>query len=186
LRRPAARKETGAQDRQANPDPPANGKAPRTWCVCQWPNEVHASALRPARAECAHLRAFKVHPRCSNRLAMLQHTRITVTTMTEDQTIVDALASYTGTVTRCPAGRASASERSVAERSSSVSAAMRGRGPTRSCSGGCGVGDGDESRCGCSASDVNGCCDESRSWRLAAPPPLKNARPSALMGPVAR
>jgi hypothetical protein len=47
LRRPAARKETGAQDRQANPDPPAIGKAPRTWCVCQWPNEVHASTLRP-------------------------------------------------------------------------------------------------------------------------------------------
>ena len=49
LRRPAARKETGAQDRQANPDPPANGKAPRTWCVCQWPNEVHGSALRPGQ-----------------------------------------------------------------------------------------------------------------------------------------
>src|SRR5262245_12062640 len=62
----------------------------------------------PARAECAHRRAFKVHPRCSNRVAMLQHTRITVTTMTEDKTIVDALARYTGTVTRCPPGRASA------------------------------------------------------------------------------
>src|SRR5262245_23366336 len=40
LRRPAARKETGAKGRQANPDPPANGKAPRTWCVCRWPNSV--------------------------------------------------------------------------------------------------------------------------------------------------
>jgi hypothetical protein len=49
LRSPAARKETGAQDRPANPDPPANGKAPRTWCVCQWPNEVHASTLRPGQ-----------------------------------------------------------------------------------------------------------------------------------------
>jgi hypothetical protein len=49
LRTPAARKETGAQDRPANPDPPANGKAPRTWCVCQWPNEVHASTLRPGQ-----------------------------------------------------------------------------------------------------------------------------------------
>src|SRR5262245_66533623 len=54
----------------------------------------------PARAECAHRRAFKVHPRCSNRVAMLQHTRTTVTTMTEDKTMVDALASYTGTVMR--------------------------------------------------------------------------------------
>ena len=62
----------------------------------------------PARAECAHRRAFKVHPRCSNRVAMLQHTRITVTTMTENKTIVDALARYTGTVTRCPPSRASA------------------------------------------------------------------------------
>jgi hypothetical protein len=62
----------------------------------------------PARAECAHRRAFKVHPRCSNRVAMLQHTRTTVTTMTEDKTMVDALASYTGTVMRCPPGRASA------------------------------------------------------------------------------
>jgi hypothetical protein len=34
--------------------------------------------------------------------------RITVTTMTVDETTVDALASYTGTVTRCPPGRASA------------------------------------------------------------------------------
>jgi hypothetical protein len=64
---PAARNETGAQDRQANPDPPANGKAPRTWCVCQWPNEVHAGALAPARGECAHRRAFKVHAHCSSR-----------------------------------------------------------------------------------------------------------------------
>jgi hypothetical protein len=62
----------------------------------------------PARAECAHRRAFKVHPRCSNGVAMLQHTRTTVTTMTEDKTMVDALARYTGTVTRCPPGRASA------------------------------------------------------------------------------
>src|SRR5215831_971544 len=63
----------------------------------------------PARAECAHRRAFKVHPRRTNRVAMLQHTRTTVTTMTLiDKTMVDALARYTGTVTRCPAGRASA------------------------------------------------------------------------------
>jgi hypothetical protein len=62
----------------------------------------------PARAECAHRRAFKVHPRCSNRVAMLRHTRITVTMMTEDKTIVDALATYTGMVTQCPPGRASA------------------------------------------------------------------------------
>jgi hypothetical protein len=62
----------------------------------------------PARAECAHRRTFKVHPRCSNRVAMLQHTRITVTRMIQDKTIVDALARYTGTMTRCPAGRASA------------------------------------------------------------------------------
>src|SRR5262249_3589793 len=57
----------------------------------------------PARAECAHRRAFKVH-------ALLQHTRTTVTTMTLtlDKTMVDALARYTGTVTRCPPGRASA------------------------------------------------------------------------------
>ena len=39
---------------------------------------------------------------------MLQHTRTTVTTMTLDKTMVDALASYTGTVMRCPPGRASA------------------------------------------------------------------------------
>ena len=62
----------------------------------------------PARAECAHRRAFKVHPRCSNRVAMLQHTRTTVTTMTQDKTMVDALASYTGTVTRGRPGRARA------------------------------------------------------------------------------
>jgi len=61
------------------------------------------------RAECAHRRAFKVHPRCSNGVAMLQHTRTTVTTtMTEDKTLVDALASCTGMVVRCPPGRASA------------------------------------------------------------------------------
>src|SRR6516162_10820093 len=61
LRRPAARKETGAQDRQANPDPPANGKAPRTWCVCRWPNSVAWQPASPlTRAECAHLRAFTV------------------------------------------------------------------------------------------------------------------------------
>src|SRR5262245_42482665 len=87
---------------------PQMGKAPRTWCVCQWPNEVHASTFRPARAECAHRRAFKMHPRCSNKVAMLRHTWITVTMMTEDKTIVDALARYAGTVTRCPSGRASA------------------------------------------------------------------------------
>src|SRR5262249_4590356 len=62
----------------------------------------------PARAECAHRRAFKVHPRCSHRVAMLQHTPITVTTMTLDKTMGDAIASYTGTVMRCPPGRASA------------------------------------------------------------------------------
>jgi len=39
---------------------------------------------------------------------MLQHTRTTVTTMTQDKTMVDALASFTGTVMRCPPGRASA------------------------------------------------------------------------------
>jgi hypothetical protein len=39
---------------------------------------------------------------------MLQHTRITVTTMTEDKTMVDALGSYTGTVLQCPPGRARA------------------------------------------------------------------------------
>src|SRR5262249_47342221 len=62
----------------------------------------------PARAECAHRRAFKAHPLCSNRVAMLQHTRTTVTTMTQDKTMVDALASFTGTGMRCPPGRASA------------------------------------------------------------------------------
>jgi hypothetical protein len=35
-------------------------------------------------------------------------TRTTVTMMTLDKTMVDALASYTGTVMRCPPGRASA------------------------------------------------------------------------------
>ena len=39
---------------------------------------------------------------------MLQHTRTTVTTMTQDKTMVDALASYTGTVTRGRPGRARA------------------------------------------------------------------------------
>jgi hypothetical protein len=39
---------------------------------------------------------------------MLQHTRTTVTTMTEDKTMVDALGSYTGTVLQCPPGRARA------------------------------------------------------------------------------
>jgi hypothetical protein len=39
---------------------------------------------------------------------MLQYIRTTVTTMTEDKTIADALARYTGTVTRYPAARASA------------------------------------------------------------------------------
>jgi hypothetical protein len=104
LRRPAARKETGAQDRPANPDPPANGKAPRTWCVCQWPNEVHASALRPRQG------GVCPPPSLQGASTLLQHTRTTVTTMTLtlDKTMVDALARYTGTVTRCPAGRASA------------------------------------------------------------------------------
>jgi hypothetical protein len=39
---------------------------------------------------------------------MLQHARTTVTTMTEDKTMVDALASYTGMAMRCPPGRARA------------------------------------------------------------------------------
>ena len=50
--------------------------------------------------------------------------------------------------------------RSAAKRSSSASAAMPGRCLIRRCSSGCGVGDGDESRCGCGASDVAGCCAE--------------------------
>ena len=45
------------------------------------------------------------------------------------------------------------------------SAATPGRCLIRRCSSGCGVGDGNESRYGCGASDVTGCCDESRSWR---------------------
>ena len=75
--------------------------------------------------------------------------------------MVDALASYTGTVMRCPPGRASAPDvKELAERSYSASAVTPGRCPTRRCSSGCGVGGGDEGRCGCGASYVGGCCDE--------------------------
>jgi len=96
MRRPAARNETGAQDRQANPDPPADGKAPRTWCVCQRPNEVHAGALAPTPGASV---PTAEPSRCI-------HAAAKVTTITGDKT--DALARYTGTVTRCPPGRASA------------------------------------------------------------------------------
>jgi hypothetical protein len=53
----------------------------------------------PARAECAHRRAFKVHAHCFSTHRQGDD---------EDKTMVDALASYTGTVMRCPPVRASA------------------------------------------------------------------------------
>jgi hypothetical protein len=108
LRRPAARKETGAQDRQANPDPPANGKAPRTWCVCQWPNEVHASALCPSQGGVCPPPSLQ-GACCNNRRCLNTH-RTALTMMTLDKTTVDALASYTGTVTRGRLGRGRAPE----------------------------------------------------------------------------
>ena len=49
--------------------------------------------------------------------------------------------------------------------------------PYPTLSSGCGVGDGDESRCGCGASDVAGCCAEegqsmSEQDRREVPPPM--------------
>ena len=87
---------------------PKMGRLPDMVCLPMGLTRCMEARSAPARAKCAHRRAFKVHPRCSNRVAMLQHTRTTVTTMTQDKTMVDALASFTGTVMRCPPGRASA------------------------------------------------------------------------------
>ena len=113
--------------------------------------------------------------RCSNRVAMLQHIRTTVTTMTEDKTIVDALARYTGTVTRCPAGRASAPD-----------AKERGRAQFR-CLRPCwddalsdavqaaAAGAAARGRYGFGASDVARCCAERR--RETPSEPLRVCRP---------
>ena len=86
---------------QADPGPPANGGKARRTCV---PAAVLTRCMQVrfarARAKCAHRRAFKVHGHCLNA-----H-RTTVTTMTtEQETISDLVASYAGTVTRCPPGK---------------------------------------------------------------------------------
>jgi hypothetical protein len=70
-----------------------------TWCVCQWPNEVHGSALRPGQG------GVCPPPSLQGACTSLQHTRTTVTTMQQDKTMVGALANYTGTVTRGRPGR---------------------------------------------------------------------------------
>ena len=103
LRRPAAGNETGAQDRQASPDPPANGKAPRHGVSANGLTRCMQARLPRARGECAHRRAFKVHVDASTTHWKME------TTMGDDETsIKDAIASFIGTVTRCPPGHGTA------------------------------------------------------------------------------
>jgi hypothetical protein len=102
LRRPAARMETGAQDRQADPDPPANGKAPRTWCVCRWPNSVawqHASPV-PGRSVPTS-EPSQLHARVGSSLQSADDGD----EMTDEtKMMAELFESYVRTVTRCPPG----------------------------------------------------------------------------------
>ena len=79
-----------------------------TWCVCQWPNEVHASTLRPGQGGVCPPPSLQGASTLQQRGSDASTHTDNGDAMTEDKTMVDALARYTGTVMRCPPGRASA------------------------------------------------------------------------------
>jgi hypothetical protein len=87
--------------RRAKAGSPTGRRRVSLWPSSEWLTPCWSRRRR--RSECAHRRSFKVHAHC-------QHAGTTVTTMTEDKTMVDALASYGGTVTVCPPGKPRAPE----------------------------------------------------------------------------